>query len=271
MKNKNYQNLYQASFLFLTAAGLLISYSGYAVTIVETDNTVTQLIVEPEVLKGYDFDFRQRPKSEHVLTFYGDGAGFPTVWVCPYNDSSPKPARHLPGDRTRVEWTQFTNYMSNAIKNCPSWRLTKGSGKIREANRISLHVSDGHQFDGQNYDGIATLNLVSPNWNGDPTSCDAHVLSHMSFGKVRPGPASSVTADGEIEITCNAATTVNVQVNNGRPLETIEGASVSFTYENAYAISKELPHSISIDGTLNKGPSTPGEYRWYVPIVIKYE
>lgn len=271
MKNKHLHDRIDTIKASVLLSGLLYNSTLSAITIEVVDhNTITKFHVEAAELRTPPFHSVETKKGEHQLYFYDkDGGSYASAaYRCRSISRTPIPSSDLPSNQNDPRWIAYTESLANIINSC-SWTQVSGEAHLEDTETMTLLFNDGHPSSSGNT-GLHA-NLPTPVLPGEPISCSASILSHMSFGKLGLGSTTATPALASIELMCDSAATVHLAVNNDTPLETGDGARVSFNYKNSHAVSKDQPYGISIEGTLDHGPSAPGEYTWYVPIVIKYE
>ncbi|ELV5027672.1 hypothetical protein SHB62_000318 [Vibrio cholerae] len=210
-------------------------------------------------------------KLKHALYLFDKNNYHIGTFMCEPQNESPVVSYWLPTDRNDNQWTSYSTYAEREINNCQNWYHVISS--IQDLDQIKywyVYIDDGKLYGGKSY-GVS-LNLIPFNPTPTPTHCDVNVTQNINFGIINIlNNDEIINGTGVISTRCDRKTDLTISVNNGKDLDNKDGSRISFTYTNYHEAEKEIPISISVRANLESPPLKPGDYKWYVPIVINYK
>lgn len=109
----------------------------------------------------------------------------------------------------------------------------------------------------------------------DPIMCSASIIGPMDFGVLTGvGPQQ---AGSSINVTCSQTALIHVNVNHGSSFyEEQSGTEIAFVSsddslsgDSKIACNKVC--SVRLTGKMISAPTSPGSYRWSVPVIVEYQ
>lgn len=166
-----------------------------------------------------------------------------------------------PDDPTRL---RYMDEASQILESCV-WYFQVPVETSLPPDNIAILYYD--KYDGWHsgiyFDGIGST-TPAPTVN-----CESVIVKHVSLGPVRVGEVSE--GNGGLRVTCDLNASVEISVNEHKPLLNSDGSIIEFNYTRSHLVEGDTPSEITINTRMVQAPPVAGSYKWAVPVRITYD
>ncbi|OXX37093.1 hypothetical protein B9J90_06695, partial [Vibrio sp. V09_P4A23P171] len=158
--------------------------------------------------------------------------------------------RFPPDDPLRL---RYMDEASEILESCV-WYFSPAIPTSLPPDNIAINYYDKYNgwHSGIYFDGIGST-TPTPTVN-----CESVIVKHVSFGPVRVGEVSE--GNGGLRVTCDLNASVEISVNEHKPLMNPDGSIIEFNYTKSHLVERGIPSEISINTRMVQAPPVAGSY-----------
>ncbi len=177
----------------------------------------------------------------------------------------------LPNNKTDPKRLEYMEHAANDLLKCPGWHILWGPSDPtnKHPKTATIHYHDRHTDHWGRYTYITATFPI--NMEQSPASCNAVIVNPVNFGVLALKKSKNPIAHGTIELVCDNDATASFKINNGLNLINPDRSVISFDNISSVYLPANVPIHVDVAAQMISPPDSPGKYKWYAPVVVKFD